>query len=116
MCIRDRQNTLPALSEFYLHDVDFDDVSDNPRFDVIFSLEKEQKKKAPYYETSLKLKGKQLFKKIQEMQHKHEATFAYPLFTFYPDRLEQEKVDLSSLGTAGFRVYDACLLYTSRCV
>jgi hypothetical protein len=87
--------------------VNFEDLSDNPKFDIEFSLVHENKKKAPYYETSLKLKGKQLFKRIEELQSKNEASFSYELFNSYPDKVEEEKVDLSRLGNAGFRVYDA---------
>lgn len=101
------KNSIRANSDFYLHDVEFEDMSDNPKFDFEFSLLNEHKKKAPYFETSLKLKGKQLFKKIEELQLKHEASFAYELFTEYPDRVEEEKVDLSKLGNAGYRLYDA---------
>ena len=101
------KNTIRGNSDFYLHDVNFEDLSDNPKFDVEFSLVNENKKKAPYYETSLKLKGKQLFKKIEELQLKNEASFSYELFITYPDKAEEEKVDLSRLGNAGFRVYDA---------
>lgn len=101
------KNTIRGLSEFYLHDVSFEDMSDNPRFDVVFSLPKEEKKKAPYFETSLKVKAKQLFKKIEETQQKNEASFAFELFLKYPDRVDEERVDMSKLGNAGFRVYDA---------
>ena len=99
-------NTIEPLHEFYLHDVNFEDLSDNPRFDVEFSLTKVDKKKAPYYETSLKLKAKQIFKKIEEIKLKNEPTFLYPLFDTYPDKIEEEKVDMNQLGNAGFRVYD----------
>ena len=101
------KNSIRANSDFYLHDVDFDDMSDSPKFDFEFSLVNEHKKKAPYFETSLKLKGKQLFKKIEEVQQKNEASFAYELFNSYPERVDEEKVDLSKLGNAGYRVYDA---------
>lgn len=104
------KNTIPALSDFYLHDVQFEDLSDAPRFDVEFSLVKEQKKKALYFETSLKLKGKQVFKKIEELKAKNEPSFTYELFKEYPDRIEEEKVDLSKLGNAGFRIYDAAAI------
>ncbi len=101
------KNSIRPGSDFYLHDVDFDDLSDNPKFEVIFSLSTENRKKAHYFETSLKIKGKQFFKKIEELQQKNEASFAYELFVNYPDRVEEEKVDLSKLGNAGFRIYDA---------
>ncbi len=101
------KNIIEPLSNFYLHDVKFEDLSDSPRFDIEFSLKEPDKKKAPYYETSLKLKAKQLFKKIEEIQLKNEPSFSYTLFENYPNRLEEEKVDLSRLGNAGYRVYDA---------
>lgn len=101
------KSSIDGLADFYLHDIDFDDMSDNPRFDVIFSLQNEHKKKAPYFETSLKPKGKQLFKKIEELQQKNEASFSYELFKTYPDRVEEERVDLSRLSNAGYKVYDA---------
>jgi len=101
------KNRIRPDSDFYLHDIDFDDLSDNPKFDVIFSLSPENRKKAPYFETSLKIKGKQFFKKIEELQQKNEASFAYELFVHYPDRVKEEKMDLGKLGNAGFRIYDA---------
>lgn len=104
------KNSVRGLSDFYLHDVAFEDLSDSPRFDFEFSLVNEQKKKAPYFESSLKLKGKQLFKKIEELKAKNEASFSYELFKEYPDKVEEEKVDLSKLGNAGFRIYDAAAL------
>ena len=101
------KNSIRGNSDFYLHDVNFEDLSDSPRFDLEFSLSNGDKKKAPFYETSLKLKGKQIFKRIEELQIKNEALFSYELFISYPDKVEEEKVDLSRLGNAGFRVYDA---------
>jgi hypothetical protein len=99
-------NNIAPLTDFYIHDVAFDDLSDNPRFHFEFSLQQPEKNKAPYFETSLKLKGKQLFKKIEETQQKNEPSFAYLLFDTYPDKVEEEKLDLGKLGNAGFRVYD----------
>lgn len=100
------KNTIDPLSDFYLHDVKFEDLSDSPRFEFEFSLKDPDKKKAPYFETSLKLKAKQLFKKIEEIQLKNEPGFSYVLLEDYPDRVETEKVDLASLGHAGYRIYD----------
>jgi len=101
------KNTIEPLSDFYLHDVRFEDLSDSPRFEFEFAVKDADKKKAPYYETSLKLKAKQLFKKIEEIQLKNEPSFSYVLFEDYPDKLVEEKVDLGRLGNAGFRVYEA---------
>lgn len=101
------KNTIEPLTDFYLHNVKFEDLSDSPRFDFEFALKEPDKMKAPYYETSLKIKAKQLFKKIEEIQLKNEPGFSYLLLENYPDRVEEDKVDLGRLGNAGFRVYDA---------
>ena len=100
-------NSINGLSEFYLHDIDFEDVSDNPKFEFEFSLEVPNKKKALYYECGLKTTGKKLFKRIEELQKKQEASFGFLLFTQYPDKLVDLPVDVSGLNNAGFRVYDA---------
>ncbi|MEO7306313.1 MAG: Smr/MutS family protein, partial [Ferruginibacter sp.] len=101
------KNTIEPLTDFYLHNVKFEDLSDSPRFDFEFALKEPDKMKAPYYETSLKIKAKQLFKKIEEIQLKNEPGFSYLLLDNYPDRVEEDKVDLGRLGNAGFRIYDA---------
>ena len=101
------KNTIDPLSDFYLHDVKFEDLSDSPRFDLEFSLKEPDKKKAVYFESSLKLKAKQLFKKIEEIRLKNEPSFSYSLFETYPDKVEEERIDLSRLGNKGFRLYDA---------
>ena len=96
-----------GISDFYLHDVSFEDMNDSPKFEFEFSLVIPDKKKALYFETSLKLKAKQLFKKIEEIHLKNEPSFSYELFIHYPDRVEAEKIDLSRLGNTGYRMYDA---------
>jgi hypothetical protein len=101
------KNTIDPLCDFYLHDVQFEDLSDSPRFEFEFALKEPDKNKAPYFETSLKIKAKQLFKKIEEIQLKNEPSFSYTLFENYPDRVVEEQVDLGRLGNAGFRMYDA---------
>ncbi len=96
-----------GLSEFYLHDVSFEDMGDGPKFEFDFSLTNPDKKKAAGHEVFYKLRSKQLFNKIEETQKKNEASFRYELFTHYPDRIDEDKVDMSMLGQAGFRVYNA---------
>ncbi len=101
------KNIIEPLSDFYLHNVRFEDLSDSPRFEFEFSLQEPDKKKAPYYETSLKLKAKQLFKKIEEIQLKNEPSFSYALFEDFPDKVVEQNVDLAKLGNSGFRIYEA---------
>ncbi len=101
------KNTVEGLSDFYLHDVSFEDMGEGPKFEFEFSLKNEDKKKAIAHEVFFKIAGKKLFKKIEEIQQKNEATFSYELFTHYPDRVADEKLDLTMLGNSGFRLYDA---------
>lgn len=101
------KNQVFPFSDFYLHDVPFEQMNDAPKFEFEFSLVKADKKKADYFEASLKVKAKQLFKKIEEIKIKNEPTFSYKLFENYPDKIEEEKHDVGKLSGAGFRIYDA---------
>ena len=64
-------------------------MNDAPKFEFDFSLININKKKAPYFETSLKIKAKQLFQKIEEMKLKNEPSFSFLLFGKYPDKMEE---------------------------
>ena len=103
----DLKNQVHAFEDFYLHDVPFADMSDSPAFTFEFSLAQPDKTKVDFYEASLKLKPKQLFNKIEEINKKGEATFSYRLFEDYPDKLKEEKLDFASLATKGVKIYNA---------
>ncbi|HSQ44951.1 MAG TPA: Smr/MutS family protein [Ginsengibacter sp.] len=83
------KNQIFSLTDFYLHDVPFEEMNDAPKFEFEFSLINPDKKKAPHFETTLKLKAKSLFKKIEEMKMKNEPTFSFLLFQKYPDKVEE---------------------------
>ena len=97
-------NQISQLSDFYIHDVPFEEMNDAPRFNVDFSLIKNDKNKAEHFEASVKMKAKQLFQKIEEMKMKNEPTFSYMLFEKYPDKLIDLKPDY--VNTHG-QLYDA---------
>jgi hypothetical protein len=101
------KNTINAYHDFYLHDMPFENMNDGPLFNFEFSLVKPEKKKADSFETSLKLKPKQVFLRIQEIKQKGEATFSYRLLERYPDKLPEPKMDVSSLGARGYKIYSA---------
>lgn len=98
------KNEINSFGDFYLHDVAFEDMSDNPNFTFEFSLLLPDKNKAAYYEASLKLKPKQLFDRIEELKQKGEATFTYKLFEQYPGKPDDEKYDVG-LAAKGAKVY-----------
>ena len=101
------KNNLRAGEDFYLHDVPFEDMNDNPSFEFEFSLLNPEKNKAPFFEQTLKLKAKQIFNKIAEIQKKNEATFSYNLFEKYPDKTIDDSLSFDSLTAKGYKVYDA---------
>lgn len=101
------KNEVHPFSDFYLHDVQFSDMSDSPAFTFEFSLLQPDKTKAEYFEASLKLKPRQLFTRIEDIKKKGEATFSYRLFDEYPARVEEDKIEVSSLASKGIKIYNA---------
>lgn len=98
------KNQLYALSDFYLHDIPFDEMNDSPKFVFEFSLVHAKKNKESHLETSLKIKAKQLFQKIEDMKMKNEPTFSFLLFETYPDKIIEVIPDYTN--TKGL-LYDA---------
>ncbi len=83
------KNTVRPFEQFYIHDVDFEEMSDSPGFEFDFSLPEPDKKKAEHFEAVVKIKPKQLFAKIEETRQKNQALFRYKLFDQYPDRAKE---------------------------
>ncbi|MES1215153.1 MAG: Smr/MutS family protein [Bacteroidota bacterium] len=102
----DLSNQINPFENFYLHDIAFADLNDNPVFEFEFSLLEPDKKKALFFETSLKLKAKQVFTKIKQLREKNEASFSFRLFETYPDRKEEDKFETDILHRK-HKVYDA---------
>lgn len=100
------RNSIRSQEDFYLHDIPFEDMNDNPIFEFEFSLEVPEKNKAEICTASLKIKPKKLFERIEEIRSNNEASFSYRLFDVYPERVEEEKIDIGSLA-ARYKVYDA---------
>ena len=98
-----------AQKDVYLHDVDFSVLNESPQFFVEFSLSQPHKKKAEYFETQLKLRSKQVFKKIEELKEKNEPALSYKLFDIYPEKITEPKqsMNLSELSKAGFKVINS---------
>lgn len=101
------KNDIHSFHDFYLHDISFASVNDSPSFHFDFSLATPDKKKITHFETTLKLKPKQLFQRIEYMKEKNEPTVSYKLFDDYPGRIEEEKFELSGLAAKGYKMYEA---------
>ena len=97
-------NTIYSFNDFYIHDVPFEDMNDAPKFEFDFSLVNTNKKKAEHFESSLKIRAKQLFQKIEEIKMKNEPTFSFKLFENYPDKVDEIIPEYTN--TYG-RLYDA---------
>ena len=98
---------IAAFHDFYLHDMPFESVNDSPSFAFDFSLFLPDKMKAPHFETSVKLKPKKVFQKIEEIKEKNEPVISYQLFTEYPDKSHDTFFELNSLTAKGYKIYDA---------
>lgn len=96
-----------AHHDFYLHDIAFEVLNDNPVFFFEFSLLLPNKKKADFFTSELKLKAKQAFRKIEEMKEKNTPTITFPLFNEYPDKLPEIKEDVPLPSASGVKIYDA---------
>ena len=55
------KNRINPFEDFYLHDVLFADMNDNPSFEFDFSLLQPEKKKADHYESIAETKSKTTF-------------------------------------------------------
>lgn len=103
----DLTNEVRANKDFYLHDISFESLNDNPSFVFEFSLLTLEKKKADFFEAGVKIRAKQMFKKIEEIKEKNLPSISYSLFTDYPEKWEDEKLELGGLAAKGFKIYDA---------
>lgn len=101
------ENEVFSFKDFYLHDIPFENLNDNPVFEFEFSLISPDKKKADYFETAFRLKPKQVFEKIEEIKKKGDATFSYKLFDEYPDKKEEEKIEVTNKLSSHFKIYEA---------
>lgn len=103
------KNKIAPFEDFYLHDIPFSDLNDSPVFDFDFSLQPPDKKKAPHFEASLKLKPKQLFERIEKIRQNNEATFSHRLLETYPDKAFDDSMDIGigKLAAKGYKIYNA---------
>jgi hypothetical protein len=64
------ESTIAPFTDFYIHDIAFENINDSPSFNFDFNLSIPDKKKNDHFETVLKLKPKQVFQKIEQMKLK----------------------------------------------
>ena len=103
----DISNQLTAFHDFYLHDISFADFNDSPSFFTEFSLLTPDKARATYFGSTVKLKAKQIFLRIEEMKMKNEPSISFLLFEKYPDKKADEIPLLSARAANEYLVYEA---------
>ncbi len=102
------KNSVQPFENFYIHDVVFHDMSDSPTFEFDFSLQQLDKTKADHFESTVKIKPKQLFNKIEELKQINQPSFSYLLFEKYPNKEpEDAKLPLEKLVHKGYKIYNA---------
>ena len=100
-------NQVVMYQDFYLHDLDFEKINDNPSIECEFSLITPDKKKATHFETVLKLRPKQMFKKVEELKASGDPSFSFKLFEQYPDLHEEENEPLPVPASGNYKLYNA---------
>ncbi len=103
----DLLNQIPPFQDFYLHDIPFESLNDNPTFDVDFTLQVPDKKLAERFAASVKPKARQVFSRIEEIKSKGEATFSYRLFEQYPPAPEKVEAPYQPASGQLGKTYDA---------
>lgn len=101
------KNSIHPFEHFYLHDLAFEDLNDSPGFEFEFHLAEPDKKKEDYFDTVVKLKPRQVFARLKELQENNQASFSQLLFETYPDRRVEEVVELSDRLKSGARIVNA---------
>ncbi|NIG56338.1 Smr/MutS family protein [Chitinophaga sp. Cy-1792] len=80
------KNEIHPYNHFYLTDLMFESLNDNPRFEFTFVLKDPQPNLATSVKKTWKIKPKQMFVQLEELRTKAEATLTIPLFEKYPDK------------------------------
>lgn len=97
------KNTVLPFQDFYLHDIDFADISNNPSLKFVFELLTPIKGKAKNAPFTIKLKAKQVFQKIEELKLKNLPSINYPLFTEFPDTVNFVHEAIGVLASPNYR-------------
>jgi hypothetical protein len=105
------KNEIQPYNNFYLADLIFESLNDNPRFEFSFFLKEPQPKLATSIQKTWKIKPKQMFVQLEQLRIKEEATITYPLFEKFPEKepeppapaeAPKKKAPITTLGSGNF--------------
>lgn len=99
----DISNEAPPFSDFYLNDLLFERLNDNPLFEFLFTLKEPDQQLAGEFKKLFRPKAKQVFRKLEEARLRQDASFRFPLFEKYPAAVIPEKMDfdIARQGASG---------------
>lgn len=94
------RNEIQPFTNFYLSDLLFESLNDNPRLEFTFYPAEKDPKLAPVFRKTWKTKPKQLFQQLNELKARRDATLSYPLFEKFPTKEEAtaNHFDISDIG------------------
>ena len=78
------RNEIHPFANFYLSDLPFESLNDNPRLEFTFYPKNNDPKLAPAFQKTWKIKPRQLFVQLGDLQARRDATLSYLLFEKYP--------------------------------
>lgn len=87
-------NTIKGDGDFYLNNIEQEDLNDISKLVFRFSLSEPNQEKAEQYERILKIKARTFFTKVDEMERRNVPSFSFDLFTSYPERPWESYVPL----------------------
>jgi hypothetical protein len=95
------RNDIDPFKHFYLSDLLFESLNDSPRLEFTFYPKEKDATLAPAYQKIWKIKPKQLFQQLSELQARRDATLSYPLFEKYPlkEKSAISDFETGSIGT-----------------
>lgn len=82
------KSQVTSFGQLYLKDFPFDSLNDRPRFEFVFVPEEAATDMLSSHTLVLKLKPRQVIKKIAELNRGQQAMFSYTLFEKYPLKSE----------------------------
>jgi hypothetical protein len=92
------RNEIQPFANFYLSDLLFESLNDSPRLEFTFSPKTPDPKLAPSFQKTWKVKPKQIFQQLVDLQARRDATVSYVLFEKYPLKEEVKSNDFEDIG------------------
>ena len=93
-CLELEINTeIRPFSRLYIKDFLFENLNDHPRFDFHLVPKNREKNMLRFFDYSLKLKAKQVIKKMTAVESGKKAIFSYILFKKYPLHSDKKTKD-----------------------